>query len=245
MNDFRRQMAEGRLHLRLPAYRGRLDFAMAGIEAMLEAAPRVYVSISFGKQSLCLAHMVYMIAPATPMHFLASDETWHLYNYGEIIEQFCQRWPINVTIHQTHRLAGASTWKAARDAGDMDLQHMCPRNDWDGWFWGLAKEESPQRKKTLLAAYGQETPHPTIFRYADSKLRCCPLMHWQIIDLAAYIGRHNIPLLSIYQRFGLQQRTTARVTKKMLRNQGMALCRMSNSAGFRRLVNQFPEINIQ
>jgi 3'-phosphoadenosine 5'-phosphosulfate sulfotransferase (PAPS reductase)/FAD synthetase len=245
MNIFDAQMAEGRLHRRLPMFAQRLSFAQDGIAAMLVAAPRLYVSISFGKQSLCLAHMVFHVAPETPMHFLASEETWHLYDYAAVIQQFRARWPINLTIHQTARLSGAASWKDARDAGDLDLQSMCPRNYFDGWFWGLACEESPQRKKTLLAGYGQETAHPSIFRYADGKLRCCPLMHWQTIDLAAYIGEHDIPLLSIYRRFGLQKRTTARVTKKMLRNQGMALARMTNSAGFRRIVDQFPEVNIQ
>jgi len=245
VNDYATQMAEGRFHQRLPEFRRKLSFAAHGIDAMLAAAPRVYVSISFGKQSLCLAHMVYTVAPKTPMHFLASEETWCLYDYAEVIEQFRDRWPINLTIHQTRRLSGAATWKDARDAGDMDLQTMCSREDFDGWFWGLAAEESPQRRFTLMAAYGHSTTHPSIFRYADGKLRCCPLMHWQTIDLAAYIGEHDIPMLSIYRRFGLQQRTTARVTKKMLRNQGMSMARMTNSAGFRCIVNQFPEINVQ
>jgi len=179
------------------------------------------------------------------MHFLASDETWSMYDYAAVIEQFCERWPINLTIHQTHRFTNAPSWKAARDAGDSDLQNMVPRNTSDGWFWGLACEEAPEREKTLMAGYRHDTPHPSIFKYRDGKFRCCPLMHWETIDLAAYIGEHDIPLLSIYQRYGLHQRTTARVTKKMLRNQGMTLCRMTNSAGFRELVNRFPEINIQ
>lgn len=245
MNQYNKQMAEGRLHRRLPAFHRNLSYAEQGVKAMIESAPRVYVSISFGKQSLCVAHMVYSVAPETPMHFLASDETWALYDYADVIKAFTDRWPIRLTVHQTNRMTGAKDWKASRDAGDRDLQNMCPRSEWDGWFWGLAAEESPARKKTLLASYSQGTPHPTIFRYADGKLRCCPLMHWTTLDLAAYIGIHDIPLLNIYRRFGLQQRTTARVTKKMLRNQGMALARMCNSSGFRRIVNQFSEVNVQ
>jgi 3'-phosphoadenosine 5'-phosphosulfate sulfotransferase (PAPS reductase)/FAD synthetase len=212
---------------------------------MLAAAPKSYVSLSFGKQSLCVAVMVHGLAPRTPMHFLASEETWSLYDYRAVIDSFLAKWPVDLTIHQTERLTGAADWQAARDAGDMDLQQMCPREQWDGWFWGLATEESPARKKTLLAAYRQDTPHPSIFRYSDGKLRCCPLMHWTTLDLAAFIGEQGIPLLNIYKRYGLEQRTTARITKKMLRNQGMALSRMCNSAGFRRVVDQFPEINVQ
>lgn len=245
MNIFDQQMAEGRLHRRSDEYRRRLRFAREAIVAMLDTAPRSYVSISFGKQSTCVAHMVYAIAPKTPMHFLASTETWELYDYRHVIDEFTARWPINLTIHQTDRATAAKNWKAARDAGDRDLQQMCRREEWDGWFWGLAREESPARDRTLMASYSQRTPHPAIFRYADGKLRCCPLMHWTTLDLAAYIGEHEIPVLSIYRRFGLQQRTTARVTKKMLQNQGMALARMTNSSGFRAMVNRFPETNVQ
>ncbi|MGH8018661.1 MAG: phosphoadenosine phosphosulfate reductase family protein [Opitutaceae bacterium] len=245
MNPFDQQMAIGRFHRCTPAFARALGFATAGVCALLEAAPRCYVSLSFGKQSICLAHLVWSIAPATPMHFLASEETWMLYDYERVIAEFTDRFPIALTIHQTHRISGADTWKHARDAGDQDLQQMCPRAEWDGWFWGLATEESPMRRATLLAGYGQDTPHPSIFRYRDGRLRGCPLMHWGVDDLAAYIARHDLPLLNIYRRFGLQQRTTARVTKKMLRNQGMAICRMTNSSGFRRLVNRFPEVNVQ
>lgn len=245
MTQFEREMAEGRFWAKTKGFRQRLDFTLAGIDAMLASAPRAYVSLSFGKQSTVLAHMVWCAAPATEMHFLASEETWELYDYAKVIADVQARWPIALHIHQTRRFTGAASWEASRGAGDRDLQNMCQRDEWDGWFWGLTKEESPMRAFTLLSAYRQETPHPTIFRYADGKLRCCPLMHWGIRDIAAYVSMHDIPLLNIYKKFGLEQRTTARITKKMLRNQGMSMCRMTNSAGFRRLVDRFPEINVQ
>lgn len=245
ISEYEQQMLMGKIRRESSSYRKSLAFARVGITSMLEAAPKSYVSISFGKQSLVVAHLVWEIAPETPMHFLASDETWSLYNYAEVIDDFLERFPINLTIHQTRLWKESKSWKEARDAGDQDLQRMCPRKEWDGWFWGLTKEESPMRKKTLLAAYEQRTPHPSIFRYSDGKLRCCPIMHWDTIDIAAYLGQHDIRVLNIYERYGLHQRTTARITKKMLRNQGMALARMTNSAGYRQLVSKFPEINIQ
>jgi 3'-phosphoadenosine 5'-phosphosulfate sulfotransferase (PAPS reductase)/FAD synthetase len=245
MNEFEKQMAEAKVYRRFPIYKNRLDFAIAGVHKMLACSQRVYVSLSFGKQSTCLAHMIYQIAPKTEMHFLASEETWNMYDYENVIDSFVTKWPVNLTVHQTNNFFGASTWEESRDSGDMDLQKMCRREDYDGWFWGLSVDESPVRKKTLLAAYKQDTPHPSIYRYSDGKYRCCPLMYWESKDLAAYILTHDIPILNIYRRYGLQQRTTARITKKMLRNQGMALCRMTNSTGYRKLVDKFQEINVQ
>lgn len=244
ITSFGEQMAMGRIHAHTAGYQRSLTFALMGIEAMIKAAPRSYVSLSFGKQSLCMAHMVYSLAPETPMYFLASEETWMLYDYADVIEQFLARWPVNLTIVQTRRW-GTGSWKDARDAGDRDLQTMCRREEWDGWYMGLAAEESRARKLTLLASAKQDTPHASIFRYSDGKFRCCPLMRWSVADLAAYIATHDLPMLNIYRKYGLTQRTTARVTKKMLRNQGMALARTCNSRGFREIVNRFPEVNVQ
>lgn len=245
ISNFAEQMQVGKLHARNRSYARALTFAEAGCRAMLDAAPRSYVSLSFGKQSLVVAHMVFNLAPSTPMFFLASDETWHLYDYADVIEAFLSRWPVRLTIVQTRRWADGETWKESRSAGDRDLQTMVNRDEWDGWFWGLSIDESRQRKLTLLSASRHDTPHPAIFRYSDGKLRCCPIMRWTLNDLAAYISTHDLPLLNIYRKYGLTQRTTARVTKKMLRNQGMALARALNSRGFREIVNRFPEVNVQ
>lgn len=245
ITSFEEQMACGKIHAASALFRHRLKFAQDGIAAMMHAAPRSYVSISFGKQSLCVAHLVFSVAPETPMFFLASDETWMLYDYADVIEQFRARWPIRLAIVQTHRLADAKSWADSRAAGDQDIQTMCKREEWDGWYWGLGKDESRARRMTTLASYTQQTEHPSIFRYQDGKHRCCPVMHWSINDLAAYIATHEIPMLNLYRKFGLTQRTTARVTKKMLQQQGMALCRATNSRGFREFTNLLPETNVQ
>jgi 3'-phosphoadenosine 5'-phosphosulfate sulfotransferase (PAPS reductase)/FAD synthetase len=238
VNTFKEQMLAGRVYQRSAVRSRKLMHAVEGVKSMLLVAPRSYVSISFGKQSLCVAHMVYLLAPHMPMFFLASDETWHMYDYRAVIDAFTARWPINLQIVQTNRLFDAPSWKAARDSGDRDLQDMCSRADWDGWYWGLAKDESPVRAKTCSMCCEL---HPTIYRYVDGKLRCCPIQDWSIYDLAAYIGEHDIPLLNIYKRFGLHMRTTARITKKAQRMGGGWL-RATNSAGYRKLVNQFEEL---
>jgi len=242
VSSFAEQMAVGRVHARTSTFAARLEWARQGVQAMLRAAPKSYVSLSFGKQSQCVAHLVYQVAPETPMFFLASEETWGLYDYADVIEQFRARWPIRLTVVQTHRLSGAATWKEARDVGDRDLQTMCVREEWDGWYWGLSLDESKARRMTLLNARGQETTHTSIFRYVNGQLRCCPIQRWRLDDLAAYISTHDLPMLNIYQRYGLSQRTTARITRKMVEYDGLALARATNSRGFRTFVDRFPEV---
>jgi 3'-phosphoadenosine 5'-phosphosulfate sulfotransferase (PAPS reductase)/FAD synthetase len=243
MTLFERQMAEGRIYARLSVRKRRLEFALEGILRMREIARRSYLSLSFGKQSICLAHMLYQIEPTLPMFFLASGETWMIHDYERVIDSFLSRWPVNLTIVQTdHVFNGAEkTWIQSLEAGHWDLQTMCRREEWDGWYWGLSKDESFKRRLTLRAQ--QKTSiHPTIFRYADGKYRCCPLMNWSLLDLAAYLGEYELPLLSDYQQQGLQVRTTARVTRYCAELNGVAQIKETNIEAFNKLCARFPEL---
>ncbi|RMG91165.1 MAG: hypothetical protein D6706_18475 [Chloroflexi bacterium] len=243
VNEFEKQMLAGEVYMGMEKRQKRLAFALQGIEAMRRLAPRSYASISFGKQSICLAHMLYQVEPDMPMYFLASSETWDLHNYAEVIDAFLERWPINLHIVQTDH-AGTHpdlSWKEVRDLGDQDLQNMVDRAEWDGWYWGLSKEESKARKITLSRRW-EGQPHPTIYRYKDGKYRCCPLMHWELLDIAAYVVEHDLPLLQIYKDLGLQERTTARLTKKAVEYHGLAQVKRRDIASYNRLAARFPEL---
>lgn len=241
------QLSAGRLHARLPLHRRRRDFALEGIAAMRRVAPRSYLSLSWGKQSIVLAHMLYQVEPSLPMYFLASGESWLIHNYAEVIEQFTARWPIQLHIVQTdHVFDGQGLdWAASRAAGKRDLQTMCDPADWEGWYWGLAKMESKGRRFTLSARYDGQ-PHPSIYRYsgewATGKYRCCPLMHWGLLDLAAYIAEHDIPLLDAYHTHGLGTRTTARVTGMTADYAGVSAIKQTSLEAFNRLCARFPEL---
>lgn len=270
MTPFQQQLAAGRLYSKLEPYRNALAFAQRGIDALLTQVDpdRVYASISFGKQSLCLAHLLYQIAPRLPMYFLASSETWYLHNYLDVIDRFMQQTPITLTIVQTNRLGleiagpiadlarrqpgirwihrGAydpahATWADARAAGHRDLQEMVERAQWDAFFMGLAKEESKGRRITLSLKWPGQ-PHPSVFRYWDGKYRGCPLMNWRGKDIAAYVATNQLPLLDEYERFGLAARTTARATGMMAESGGLANLRHKNISAFNQLVANFPEL---
>lgn len=230
----------GKIHSKSYEYRKKLDFAILGLNMMFNTAKKPYLSLSFGKQSICIAHMIYQINPNIPMFFLASDETWSMYNYKEVIEDFYNKWPIDLHVIQTNHFFNSESWKDSRDKGDCDLQNMVDKNKYDGVIMGLAKDESKARKITLLK---HTDIHPTIFEYKDKRYRCCPIMNWDIKDISAYVVTNDIKLLNIYEIYGLEQRTTARITKKMVGNNGLGLLRATNSRGFRDINNQFNILN--
>lgn len=245
LDVFEQQMAQGKLYAKLHLRQCKLQFALDGIEAMQELAPNSYASISFGKQSLCLAHMLYRIKPDLPMFFLASWESFVIHNYEEIIESFTSRWPINLQIVMADNVSENPElgWQETRDLGQNDLQNMVNRADWDGWYWGLSKDESNQRRLTLSRRDGQPSGlHRLIYRYKDGRYRCCPLAEWTTLDLAAYISEHDIPLLNIYRCLGLEARTTARLTRKAAEWGGLTALQHSNISAFNQLCQRFPEL---
>jgi len=71
---------------------------------------------------------------------------------------------------------------------------------------GLCKDESKARKHTLSKA-----DQNNIFRYQDGTIRCCPLRHWTNQDVAAYVAKYDVPMLSTYHKFGFDVRTAARI----------------------------------
>lgn len=243
MNLFERQMAEGALYAQIRERAYKLHFALEGIRAMRALAPKSYASISFGKQSICLAHMLYQVEPDLPMFFLASWESWIIHNFADVIESFVTRWPINLTIVQSDNVSDnpSRTWKESRDLGQRDLQNMCNRAEWAGWYWGLVKEESVGRRATLSNRW-ESQPHPTIFRYVDDKYRCCPLMEWNQLDVAAYINEYDLPLLDLYKEHGLQMRTTARVTRDMAEFGGLVYLKRLAIDKLNELSTRFPEL---
>lgn len=244
MGIYEQELEAGRLYAKLRQCRYKREFALEGIRVMMDVAPKSYASISFGKQSICLAHMLYHVQPDLPMFFLASWESWIIHNYDEVIGEFLSRWPINLHIVQTDHVSWNDlSWKETRDLGQHDIRAMCNRAEWDGWYWGLTKHESTRRWYTLSRkCVGQ--PHPTIFRYADGKFRCCPLAEWDNLDLAAYIAEHDLPMLDLYKSQGLGARTTARVTRNMAELGGLVYLKHLSATRFNRLTERFPELRI-
>lgn len=270
MSKLKSDMLAGALFRKSTRYKKNIGFAEDGVKKMLDLCENVSLSISFGKQSICLAHMVYTIHPSVPMYFLASSETWWLDTYLDSLRLMRVICPdMNLTIVQTNRLSveldkemsdaqetGAKlikrgwneftpkTWDESRKSGDKDIQTMLDQELYDGWFWGLSVDESFTRQRTLLKQ-SKTSIHPSIFKYASGKYRCCPLMFWKEDTLAGYISTYNLPLLSAYKEGGLTERTTARITGTADRMQAFERMRRNRPDGYAKIVNAYPELGLK
>ncbi len=210
-NKLSKQLNEGRIYSRLPQFRRKLEQARLDIFYALSLG-KGYVSLSWGKQSTVLAHMIYGLSADTACVFWKNPTSSDLNNFDQVRDTFMARWPVRYVEFQE---------------GDTDLpgngRAYMKNNGLSVVFMGLVSDESLARKYSL----GKASVH-NCFRYASGYLRCCPLRKWKIMDIAAYVSLYDLPLLETYHRYGLEARTSAGLTPGSHAEQGIDLLSREN-----------------
>jgi len=196
MNKLEKQLQEGRMLAKLPQWVAKYSKAIRDIRLMLAQSPESYVTLSWGKQSIILAHMVFSVRPSVPCVHWSNPNAELFADFAATRDKFIERWSLNYIEFPD---------------GDTDLKgngkRYMQQNGMTGVFMGLAAEESKGRQYTLKGG------HETLRQYKDRTWRCCPLAAWETHDLAAYIASYDLPLLSPYRRYGLETRTSTGATK--------------------------------
>lgn len=196
MGIYEAQLQQGMLLSHLPQWKAMEKKAIEDIRHFITICKRPYVSLSWGKQSTILAHMAYRCAKEFHIIFINEPDTDILANFAEVRTQFLQKWTINY-IQYFMREGFLKDF-----AEEFENEH-----GYDGIIMGLAEIESKSRKMTLRKA-----DKHNIFYYKNGKKRCCPLRKWKNIDIAAYVAKYKIPMLSTYHRYGFDARTASKIS---------------------------------
>ncbi len=211
------QLREGRLFRLTLEWRRVMDKARRDVDAMLARTKSPYVALSWGKQSIVMAHLVFCASPSTLCVHWTGPDAELIADFSSVAIAFREKWPINYSeVQRGDKLADAIA------EFDSSGAH-------DGVFVGLSAFESRARRITV-----RRSDHNNIMRYANGRLRCCPLAQWQLIELAAYIDLHGIPLLSTYRRYGLDVRTSTGCREGGRTEGGIDLMNTANAAEMRR-----------
>jgi 3'-phosphoadenosine 5'-phosphosulfate sulfotransferase (PAPS reductase)/FAD synthetase len=190
------QLIAGRVLAKMPQWKAKEQKALADLRQFIGMCQRPYVSLSWGKQSIILAHMAYRIDKAVYVIFINEPDTDILADFAEVRQQFLQKWPVNY----------AEYFMRDGQLKDFAAQFEA-KQGFDGVVMGLAAVESKGRRYTLAKA-----DYHNIYRYSNGKKRCCPLRHWSNQDVAAYVSKYEIPMLSTYRRYGFDARTSAKIS---------------------------------
>lgn len=191
---YQQQINQGRILALLPDHKAKVKKAFADITHALSICNNPYVSLSWGKQSVVLMHLVYTVNPGIQAVFWRGEETNIINDFDDVIRQFIGKFPINYKEEFCKHSFKEQARKWTYD------------NNKDLLFMGLVKSESKGRKKTL--ELGDEH---NIFIYKSGLKRSCPLHDWDNDDIAAYHALHDLPVLSTYRKYGFDARTSARI----------------------------------
>ncbi len=240
MNLLKNELQAGLIFSKTKSYKKKMENAKQDLQTFFSLCKNPYLALSWGKQSIILAHMIYQIKPDTLMLFLRSWESYLLHNFEETIKAF--PFKINYREHFKDNVSwNTKTWQETRDMGSKDLQNMAEEcfPEWDGVVMGLSKNESFARRLTCSI---KNTKYRSVFKYKDGRYRCTPIQDWQNNDLAAYISENKITLLSTYKRTGLKGRTTARITRNNAEMNGLVELKKENINNYNLIVARFPEL---
>lgn len=235
------------LRSKIASYKTKKVRTVRNIAEMLTICKSPYVAFSCGKDSSVLADMVLRQNPNIPLRFISSGETRILHNVDDVINYFREKYGANVEEIVFDRVFSeewqSATFDEQRKAGRRDIQNI-DNTMYDGVFMGLRSEESRGRQISLACCRTEGLPS-NMYKYANRDFyRMCPLKDWRVEDIGAYIVENQIPTLNWYKVNGFGARTTARLTGDSIRQNTLSYIKMQNAAGFRRLVERFPELNI-
>lgn len=179
-------------------YRRRVEEAQWTLSEFVEQHPTCYASISWGKDSTVLAHLVATLAPQIPcllMRLPAFNP-----DYTLVRDAFLSRWTLSyreiepvperdANGYPFYKKAFFDGWKKIHK--DFGRHHIT----------GLRGEESSARS-IRMQSFG-----------LSSATSCCPLGHWEGRDVWAYLHEHELPVHPVYacSQGGLWERDRLRV----------------------------------
>lgn len=215
------QLADGRIMANLPQYRGKETALITNVCRFIDRIESPYLSLSWGKQSIILAHVVAIHRPHTLCVHWTGEDAEFLGDFMAVKEAFMGRWPLNYL-----EWPRALSLKEAIAEYDNSHHH-------GGQIVGIAAEESKGRM-----ALCKTLDHGRCKLLADGRSRCYPMAWWTVADLAAYIAKYELPLLSPYRRFGLEVRTSTGCKPGSYTERALDLMNSTDAAEMRDLWRQ-------
>lgn len=183
-----------------------LQIAEHGFETM----KKPYASLSFGKDSTVMVHLLLSARPWLPVMYVNCGEWDEWPDTSRVKTEFLSRFPCNFlelsgpSIMTSYAKSGfyiqdeeirPETRAAQREYGNSlgdILDSEAHENGLDGSFIGIRKEESDNRRR-LFRMRG------TLYYAETRKLWACyPLAFWSARDVWAYIVMYDLPYNELY-----------------------------------------------
>ena len=158
----------------------------------LETAQAPCITSSFQAECVVLVHLLRELQPRIPVLFL--DTVHHFAQTYTYRDELAERWQLNLV---NLRAAEPSPGLWQTDTNACCALHkvgplFAALDEYDVWFTGLRREQSPTRAN-LAEVEGFRLPSGKTLR------KVSPLAAWTTKDVWAYAKSHDIPLLPLYE----------------------------------------------
>jgi phosphoadenosine phosphosulfate reductase len=157
----------------------------------LEAGGLPCVTSSFQAECVVLVHMLQQVRPGLPVLFL---DTFHHFAETYVYrDEIAKRWNLNVVNLRADE-PQVGLWQQSTQAccGRHKVEPLFRAlQDYDVWFTGLRREQSPSRANL------QEV-EPFALPTGKTLRKVSPLAVWSTKDVWTYAKQHDIPLLPLY-----------------------------------------------
>ena len=255
MDDREQRLYE--LHSRLDGFKYRIKQARRIAKDGFATIDCPYASLSFGKDSIVMVHLLLSINPHLPVMYVNCGEWDEWPDTPRVKREFLKQFPCNFielrgpSIVEAYRAAGfyIQEQEDSKDARKVEslyskslaeiLTAAARWHGFDGAFIGLRKEESYGRAK-LFQARGA-----LYFAETRQAWACHPIIHLTARDVWAYIIKHDLPYNELYDldprgreiaRNGAMFGTRSKYLDRM------AFLRQMYPDWFNRFAAEFPEV---
>lgn len=190
-------------HASLNSYKKRVDKAMEVICDFLETGIKSYCSISGGKDSTAMMHLVWRVEPQTV--FVSEKDDLDFPEEKEYMELLKNQYRLNLTILNPK----VNLWEVLQNHDFTEDIHSAETAFSKEHFYGLLKDfkEANGYEGVFLGLRAKESKgrlHNYIkngFIYHNkswNQFVCQPLAQWTDTDVMAYLFSNNIPILDVY-----------------------------------------------
>jgi phosphoadenosine phosphosulfate reductase len=204
-----KDLANYLLYAKLRCFNSTVEYSKRIIRDALAQSMKPYVACSWGKDSLCLLHLVCNERPGIDAIWVTTDEFDEWPGTYDVAQSFCDRHDVNLStvatmpVTECYRRTGGfyvfaeteDQRRADRDYNRSFIEAITNKADEMGCnlaFIGLRQEESKGRRIMLRK-------HGSLF-YAKSRdvMECFPLSRWTGKDVWAYIALNELPYPELY-----------------------------------------------
>lgn len=192
------------LHAETYSFRKKVDAAAEVIDKYANMGVKSYLSVSGGKDSTAMAHLVnttcgydyLVVSEKDDMDFPGEREFMvelcEKFDYRlEILTPTRSLWEVAQTVDFTEDIHSKGTEFSDENFYGL-LREFQRKNGYDGVFLGLRAEESKIRQWNR-----KKRGH--IYENKDwNQWVCCPLVDWTARDVFAYLFANDVPILDVY-----------------------------------------------